>query len=129
MNIRFDWYFDDGDNGRNVTAREMMRRNPVHVRCYLPQDRKHVSRSGTVYDAGLTRSQRRLHAALARTKPWHCPHGQPEWFTQSPGRGRSLKRVCQAIWRSGLRRCRRACRLTARQLRLKSTEVTASPGL
>jgi len=26
----------------------------------------------------LTRSQRRLHAALARTRPWLCPYGRPE---------------------------------------------------
>jgi len=26
----------------------------------------------------LTRSQRRLHATLARTRPWICPHGRPE---------------------------------------------------
>ena len=90
MKVQFEWRFDDEAEGKRKTtpaqrstARKDNSRRPSElVWRYRRQAQNGVPIKGTVFDVGLTANQRRLHAALARVKPWLCPCGQPAALTR-----------------------------------------------
>jgi hypothetical protein len=83
MKIQFDWRFEDERKTAAASSQDReTRRGSRGERGYFGENyrpfRERAAASKTVYDSGLTRNQRRLHAALARTRPWLCPYGRPE---------------------------------------------------
>lgn len=80
MSIEFEWSFDDepetdyGQLYERDTAL-IVESSPWIVS--LLMDIRDSLRHRP-YRAMLTDSQRRLHAALARTRPWLCPDALPE---------------------------------------------------
>lgn len=103
MNIQFDWRFDE-DNKKQVNgatnAHQFSRRtrSSAHVRTRPAESSVDVIRPAGIvgplagiyarlrhrrHQMGLTASQRRLHAALARTRAWLCPDALPELIAPS----------------------------------------------
>ena len=73
MNIQFDWRFDEDMENRATDSwgeRHSLVRNWLVGLCN--RLRHHPDR------IELTPRQCRLHAAVARTRPWDCPYGRPE---------------------------------------------------
>jgi hypothetical protein len=85
MGVQFEWRFDEderlsggersGDPGRGgrISLRAIVRK----VRRVAVSFRKRASRK-KADDPYLSARQRRLHSALARTRPWLCPYGRRE---------------------------------------------------
>jgi hypothetical protein len=85
MNVQFEWRFDEderlsggersgdpGRGGRNPLRDVLRKVCRVAVLC-----RKGIS-SKKADGLYLSARQRRLHSALARTRPWLCPYGRRE---------------------------------------------------
>ena len=76
MSIQFEWHFDDGEGPKTEKEATHATRFSSWTASLLARIRARFERRPLVL--GLTASQRRLHAALARTRPWLCPDALPE---------------------------------------------------
>lgn len=85
MGVQFEWRFDEDERllgGERPGGPGRGRRHPLRailqkVRRAAASLREHASPKKTD-DAYLSVRQRRLHSALARTRPWLCPYGRRE---------------------------------------------------
>ena len=128
MSIQFDWHFDD--EGNEKTPSVLSSWEPEKEATNTTQSSRIASsamyihaRSGHhFHPAWLTASQRRLHAALARTRPWLCPDAQPESAAHSFDRWKQGGNIIRSLRIASLLRCFYA-RLKHRfhQMRLSST--------
>ena len=128
MKVQFDWRFDD-----EYTSNEERVRKPSDViQTSLITHHAYVSRVTASHlrrQAWQTRSQRRLQAALARTKPWQCPVGEPDWFRYGYRSLRGPRRV-QFAWRGrGSKRRPGDPWMTRRQRRLHAALARTRPWL
>lgn len=97
MNVQFDWGFDDED----TRSEERVQKPTDVIQASLITHRAHISRvtpSHLRRPAWQTLSQRRLHAALARTQPWQCPAGEPDRFGSGSRSLRGPSRI-QMAWK------------------------------
>ena len=76
MSIRFEWRFDDEEEQKIEKEATHATWLSSWIASLLVRVRARFERRPLVL--GLTASQRRLHAALARTRPWLCPDALPE---------------------------------------------------
>jgi len=76
MSIRFEWHFDDEEGQKTEKEAARATRLSSWIASLLARVRARFERRPLAM--GLTASQRRLHAALARTRPWLCPDALPE---------------------------------------------------
>lgn len=134
MNVQFDWHFDDEKDmvtgrDRDAVKREKSRQHRSLYRGYPQAVEQRAFISRTVYGAGLTRNQRRLHAALARIKPWLCPQAQPEPFGLYSVRRRCVVRERLTGLRGRLRYHPDQIPLTRRQRRLHAALARTMPWL
>jgi len=134
MNVQFDWHFDDEKDvvtgaHRDTVKQDKSRQNRGPYLGYLHAIEQRASASRTVYGAGLTSNQRRLHAALARIKPWLCPQAQPERFGLYSVRRRCVVRERLTGLRRRLRYHRDQIPLTRRQRRLHAALARTMPWL
>ena len=131
MSIQFDWRFDD--EGNEKTPSVLSSWEPEKEATNTTQSSRIASsamyihaRSGHhFHPAWLTASQRRLHAALARTRPWLCPDAQPESAAHSFDRWKQGGNIIRSLRIASLLR-RFYARLKHRfhQMRLRLPSVS-----
>ena len=134
MNVQFDWHFDDETDTetgpqRDTVKREKSRQNRSSYLGYSNVIEQRASASCSVYGAGLTRNQRKLHAALARMKPWLCPQARPEAAGPCSVRRRGLVRMRMTSLRNRLKYHPDQIPLTRRQRRLHAALARTIPWL
>jgi hypothetical protein len=134
VNVQFDWHFDDEKDmvtgpDRDTVKREKSRQPHSPYLGYSRAIEQRASASRTIYGAGLTRTQRRLHAALARVKPWLCPQAQPEQFGLYSARRRCMVREKLTGLRGRLKYHPDQIPLTRRQRRLHAALARTMPWL
>jgi hypothetical protein len=134
MNVQFDWHFNDEEDTVTGLDRDTIKQPKSRMKCspYLGYARaieQRASASRAVYGAGLTRNQRRLHAALARMKPWLCPQARPEAIGPYSVRRRGLVRMRMSCLRGRLTYHPDQIPLTRRQRRLHAALARTMPWL
>jgi len=84
MSVRFEWQFDEDEHLVGERSGGFDKDGKDRLRAVLPRIWRIVGLFRERYESARTRgeclttSQRRLHAALARTRPWLCPRGRRE---------------------------------------------------
>jgi len=134
MNVQFDWHFEDDKDivtgfDQGTAKRRRSRQNRSLYADYSHVIEQRASASRTVYAAGLTQNQRRLHAALARVKPWLCPQARPEPVGLCSVRRRALVPMRMARLRDRLKYHPDLMPLTRRQRRLHAALARTMPWL
>lgn len=128
MKIQFDWRFDE--DATEEENRVTSPRDPIESSLMTHFFTSSTVRAGrTRSQVWLTRSQRRLHSTLARTKPWLCPAGEPEPFVHSSGWRKRITRIPVIRIRRRPRRRPGQISLTRRQRRLHAALARTRPWL
>jgi hypothetical protein len=134
MKIQFDWHFEDERKTPAASSRDRDKcRGSQRERGYFAEKYRpfteRAAASKATYGSVLTRNQCRVHAALARIRPWLCPYAQPEPFAGNRGRRTRLMRGISAGSRSHRKGRPDQIALTRSQRRLHAALARTRPWL